>query len=338
MNIADINRYMADPLAPEGEQGPNGAVTVDEPTVEVAFPPSPVRNPGDTRRPQLLTIMVKNVGFLPSCMSLHLPNEEEVELEPWASTGEPTEDEVRINEIIDRLRVFSIGPQVLRLAPGESAPITISYSPTSLAYDGIHELPVLIKIEHGRSLRILLRGTTLPACTSYLHVPIPLALAPVAMGSPLDGPPVQTVDLVNVGEGDMAYEIDESAIATFNQRFGLGANLLTLIEGGGKGVVPGLGRISLRWQFVPLDAEERVIKLPVHWWDARRKGQRTSTVVSLTCCGYDSRCVMLQCFQKYIFREKAVKSRTIAVGPKRATPICPERHHSVIPIQTFRPY
>ena len=54
--------------------------------------------------------------------------------------------ELRQNEIIDRLKAFSLVPNpgtVMEVSAGESRPLVVTYSADSLSYGGIHDLPVL---------------------------------------------------------------------------------------------------------------------------------------------------------------------------------------------------
>ena len=44
--------------------------------------PEPLGNP-----PQVVLIQIENPGLLPASFSVHLPNERDIELEPWADEG-----------------------------------------------------------------------------------------------------------------------------------------------------------------------------------------------------------------------------------------------------------
>ena len=55
--------------------------------------------------------------------------------------------ELRQNEIIDRLKAFTISPDpgtVIEVSAGERKTLRIAYSADSLLYGGIHDLPVLV--------------------------------------------------------------------------------------------------------------------------------------------------------------------------------------------------
>lgn len=56
--------------------------------------------------------------------------------------------ELRQNEIIDRLKAFTITPDpgtVIEVSAGERKTLKISYSADSLLYGGVHDLPVLVR-------------------------------------------------------------------------------------------------------------------------------------------------------------------------------------------------
>lgn len=68
--------------------------------------------------------------------------------------------ELRQNEIIDRLKVFALTPEsgtVIGVSPGESQTLRIAYSADSLSYGGVHNLPVLVSL----SIRHMPTGHTL---------------------------------------------------------------------------------------------------------------------------------------------------------------------------------
>ena len=110
-------------------------------------------------------------------------NELDVEIEQWADAGEPTEDELRQNSIIDA-RLFDIEPKEASLPEGETVTIRISYSYSSTEYGGDHCIPVLFKLSKGKQIRLWLRGRTLPPNQARLFVPVANAvkLHPVGLG------------------------------------------------------------------------------------------------------------------------------------------------------------
>ena len=101
------------------------------------FVPEPLGNP-----PQVVLIQIENPGLLPASFSVHLPNERDIELEPWADEGEPSPEVVMVNKIIDELKCFDISPRQASLEPGGSCTLRIAYVPSSREFDGKHTLPI----------------------------------------------------------------------------------------------------------------------------------------------------------------------------------------------------
>ncbi|CAM9332987.1 unnamed protein product, partial [Hapterophycus canaliculatus] len=119
-------------------------------------------------------MQVSNPGFLPTSLTVKLPNAKPVEMETWANEGEPTADELRQNEIIDRLKAFTLNPEpgtVMEVSAGEGRPLSIAYSADSLSYGGVHDLPVLVSVKEGRHFWLDLKGTTVPPQSPLLYVP-----------------------------------------------------------------------------------------------------------------------------------------------------------------------
>ncbi len=78
--------------------------------------------------------------------------------------------ELRQNEIIDRLKAFSLIPDpgtVIEVSAGEGRPLVITYSADSLSYGGIHDLPVLASITISWTI---LRDLPLSYCSSFVSI------------------------------------------------------------------------------------------------------------------------------------------------------------------------
>ena len=58
--------------------------------------------------------------------------------------------ELRQNEVIDRLKAFTLTPDpgtVIEVSAGERKTLRIAYSADSLLYGGVHDLPVLVSTD-----------------------------------------------------------------------------------------------------------------------------------------------------------------------------------------------
>lgn len=115
---------------------------------------------------QTIVLQLRNNGYLTTSYSMSLPNEKTLELETWCDEEEPSAEHNRLVSIIEELKVFSIEPKQATLDPGESCQLTITYNHSSLKYDGVHNLPVLVKLTQGKQFYIDLIGYTLPSPSS----------------------------------------------------------------------------------------------------------------------------------------------------------------------------
>lgn len=146
----------------------------------------------------------------------------EVELEPWAEVGEPTDEDLAQNAIIDA-KVFDIQPRRGSLGAGESTTLRLHYNYNTLAQGGRHQVYVTLKLDKGKQVRILLRGRTLEPSVPLLHLGDPTCLhtlAPVPIG--VVSPPVQSVPLYNAGGAPLRFMVDDAplrALADANYGF-----------------------------------------------------------------------------------------------------------------------
>jgi hypothetical protein len=112
---------------------------------------------------QVITVRLRNHGYLKTSFHFHLPNEKQLELENWCDEEDPSEELNRLICIIEELKLFSIEPKEKDLLPGESCELKISYRHTSLKYDGLHNIPILVKIAQGKMFYVNVKGQTLAA-------------------------------------------------------------------------------------------------------------------------------------------------------------------------------
>ena len=118
----------------------------------------------------------------------------DIELEQWADVGEPTELQLRQNSIIDQ-RLFELEPRTGELSPGETMILRLSYSYNCLDFGGDHVVPITMKLDKGKQIKIWLRGRTLPRGYGRLFLPSPLltSINPTRIGQ--QAPPAQMVQV-----------------------------------------------------------------------------------------------------------------------------------------------
>jgi hypothetical protein len=125
LNISGINALLAQPLTPaevvfNAQSSPDRSVLQRFPT---AFLPSTVGT-----KAQSLLVQLHNPGLLAVTFSVHFPNERDIEMEQWATEGETTVEDLRQNDIIDRLQLFEVWPRYGQLQPGESVTLRLAYN------------------------------------------------------------------------------------------------------------------------------------------------------------------------------------------------------------------
>lgn len=255
--------------------------------VPLCFIPEPLGS-----RPQVIILDLHNPGKLPTAFSLHLPNERDVELEPWADEGEPTETDVRINRILDELKCFDVEPRGGRtLLPGASASVRLSYSFLSREFEGIHRLPILLRVAQGKQIWLDLVGQTLaPADEPRLLIPRSdprthrVKLSPVAVGTPPELAPLQCIELCNVGSAGLDYTVETPTVidkvAADGRRRPTTNDMLLKIENNIGDLGPRAAS-KLRVRFLPLE---------IATYEARLDVRTSSSSVPLTLVleGYDS--------------------------------------------------
>ncbi|GMH93769.1 hypothetical protein TL16_g12719, partial [Triparma laevis f. inornata] len=252
------------------------------PTFNLPFTPAPLKSPE-----QVLFLELRNPAHLPVKFSIHLPNEKSIELETWADEGEPTEEEVKINKIIDEIKCFDVFPREGELKSGESMTVRVSYKYNNLEYGGRHELPLLLRIFQGKQFWVKCIGRTLEKeepCLLPRTVNGLTSLYPVAMGTRPHEAPLQVTELMNVSGRPFDYKVDMKAVAKFNEENGYGLELLKLENPSGR--IASFKSVMLRWRFLPLEAKLYELDLPVKMIDGKNV---VKSILKFSCKGYDPR-------------------------------------------------
>eukprot|EP00752_Nemacystus_decipiens_P004480 g4092.t1 len=157
-----------------------------------------------------------------------------------------------------------------------------------------------VSIKEGRHFWLDLKGTTVPPQFPMLYVPTGLRrqyiLEPVAVGTPLNETPLQTTELLNVGEAAVSFKVDSNGIKRANNSQGHGMPVFRLEEK--TGTIPGGGSTFLRWRFLPLEAKEYVLRVTVRTTEHHDdppcerfedRPEEKSLEITLRGVGYDPR-------------------------------------------------
>ncbi|XP_016402849.1 coiled-coil domain-containing protein 108-like, partial [Sinocyclocheilus rhinocerous] len=98
--------------------------------------------------PSSILLLFKNPGSIPVEWSFLLPEDQQIELEYWAETGDFSPSELHPMKIQDH-RLFSISPHSGKLLPGQQRTVRFTYRHD---FVGTDRLPVLLKLSHGREI------------------------------------------------------------------------------------------------------------------------------------------------------------------------------------------
>eukprot|EP00163_Fabomonas_tropica_P000177 TRINITY_DN10121_c0_g1_i2.p1 TRINITY_DN10121_c0_g1~~TRINITY_DN10121_c0_g1_i2.p1 ORF type:complete len:1868 (-),score=465.54 TRINITY_DN10121_c0_g1_i2:72-5675(-) len=208
--------------------------------------------------------LFQNTSAMPISFAIKMPNDIEVLPEHWVDTGEPTEEELQHNMILDS-QIFTISPKTGTIAPNELVEVTLTYS-HNIA--GVHQLPVMIVVDKGKRVRLHFTGETfwptqqVVAFDRTVHEFDPVSLA-------CTHPPVQSVIIHNPGNGFMDYALDAGQLEQITKD-NYGYEVLSCENPSGR-LAPG-ERTKLRFIFQPI--EEKVYEFDVTVSDPNGKAVR----------------------------------------------------------------
>ncbi|KAG4054628.1 hypothetical protein PC123_g10262 [Phytophthora cactorum] len=321
----EINKYLAAPLIKEEDKltrsttaiGDSSSPESDDLGEEnmmkrfaLPFSPAPLES-----RTERVFLKLRNPGNLVVQYHLRLPKEGTVEIEHWAETGAPSAEEVRLNSIIDS-KVFSISPRRATLLPHQSILLTLSYSYTSEALDGEHNLPLFLEVEKGKKVVLELQGRTLKHKDPKLFLPSqvfhlspvtigefrrgflpPPALARHVVSSSGDGddfsdrheqsrvgrPPVQQIEVFN--RGDSALRLDIGSVS-FKQVNAANYGYQVLACRSNSEIIPAKSSIFLDIKFNPIKEGTIEVPLLLKAHGLMGKGYKEMVEITVVATGY----------------------------------------------------
>jgi hypothetical protein len=164
-----------------------------------------------SHKPRKVTLTVKNVGGVPAEWSFKLPNDSEIELEPWADPGEPTPEQAFEQHILDN-NIFMIEPKTGSLLPGEQTDVNVYYVSKEVDF---HHLKVFLQISNGKPLILHFKGETLSRrahlrlCKDEFHIP------PVPIG--LEWSVTYPIEIKNLGITKLKYKVELDNLEKLNE-------------------------------------------------------------------------------------------------------------------------
>ena len=168
-------------------------------------------------KPRKIVITIQNIGGTDLNWNFKLPSDSQIEVEPWADPGEPTDEEAFEKAILER-KIFAIHPRNGFLKPGDLCDIELIYSPGNEEEYTLekkmdrkvsekHFLQVVLQILNGKPLLIHFKGMTLAPMEGLLAVrKNNYTLPDVPIGSLI--PVTFPIEISNVGNTNVLYKID----------------------------------------------------------------------------------------------------------------------------------
>ncbi|XP_028993480.1 cilia- and flagella-associated protein 65 [Betta splendens] len=224
--------------------------------------------------PSTFVLMFHNPGSVPVDWAFLFPEDQQIELEYWAQTGELDSTDFSHMHIQDN-HLFNISPRTGTLQPGQQRAVLLTYSHT---FVGIDRISVVLKLSHGREILLNFEGVTVERHRPYLHfVSDQHVLSPISIGD--TSPPKQVFEVHNAGAVLVHYEVDTSVLSQL-QVENFNHPVLCCLNPEGE-VLPGKVA-TLEWIFSPLEPRMYHMEIPIHIQDG------DSILMRIEGCGLDT--------------------------------------------------
>ncbi|XP_073768570.1 cilia- and flagella-associated protein 65 isoform X2 [Danio rerio] len=219
--------------------------------VDFSFSASPLGS-----EPSSVLLLFKNPGSIPVEWSFLFPEDQQIELDYWAESGDFSASELHLMKIQDH-RLFSISPRSGRLQPGQQKTVQFMYRHD---FVGTDRLPVLLKLSHGREILLNFIGVTVERDRRYIHLSSNRHIfAPVPIGC--FSPPKQVFELYNAGTLPLRYHMDTTPLEELMEE-NFSHPVLQCLNPAAE-VKPGHSAM-LEWIFSPLEAKTYTVDVPIH--------------------------------------------------------------------------
>nr|XP_057938965.1 cilia- and flagella-associated protein 65 [Doryrhamphus excisus] len=198
-----------------------------------------------------------NPGCIPVDWTFLFPEDQQVDFRHWTQAEELCHDELHQMKVAE---LFNISPRTGTLLSGQQRAVQFSYSHIMV---GTHQLPIILKISHGREILLHFQGVTVDQERPYLYfLSRHHVFTPVMIGDLTS--PVQTYDLYNGGDIPVHYEVDELVLSQLQEN-SFNHPLLCCLNPVGD-IQPGK-MASLEFIFSPLEAKMHSVDIPIHIQD-----------------------------------------------------------------------
>ncbi|XP_033474057.2 cilia- and flagella-associated protein 65 [Epinephelus lanceolatus] len=224
--------------------------------------------------PSTFVFMFHNPGSIPVDWAFLFPEDQQIELEYWAETGEFSSTELHQMKVQDN-HLFSVTPRSGTLLPGQQMAVRFTYSHD---FAGTDRLPVVFKLSYGREIWLNFQGVTVERDRPYLHFASKRHVFTSVTIRDYT-PPRQMYELHNGGAVPVHYEVDTAVLSQL-QAHNFNHPVLCCLNPEGE-VLPGMTAM-LEWIFSPLEAKKYQMEIPIHVQDG------DSTLVRFEGCGFNS--------------------------------------------------
>ncbi|CAJ1071355.1 cilia- and flagella-associated protein 65 isoform X4 [Xyrichtys novacula] len=206
--------------------------------------------------PSTFMLMFHNPGPLPVDWSFLFPEDQQMELDYWAETGEFSSTELYQMKVQDNQQ-FNIFPRSGTLFPDQQRAVYFSYSHD---FAGTDRFPVVFRVSNGSEMMLNFRGVTVDKDEPYLHFASKHhTFTSVPVGE--SHPPRQVYELHNGGAVPVHYQVDRAMLLEL-QVDNFNHSLLRCINP--EGVVQPGGTAVLEWIFSPLEAKVYRMDVFIH--------------------------------------------------------------------------
>ncbi|NXI43348.1 CFA65 protein, partial [Galbula dea] len=206
--------------------------------------------------PTFVMLLLENKGVVPVEWAFLFPSDQKMDMEHWAEDVEFSPYELDQMRIQDN-QLFSVSPKSGKLLPGQEESVQLSHRHDFIGTDN---LPVLLKVSHGREILLNFCGVTVEQDQRYIHFTSTKHLfTPIAIGT--SNPPKQIYELYNGGSVSVTFEVQLDNIAMIQEENFQHPVFVCLTPRGE--ILPGTtGHIE--WVFSPLEARMYSVDIPIH--------------------------------------------------------------------------
>ncbi|XP_061775397.1 cilia- and flagella-associated protein 65 [Nerophis ophidion] len=226
--------------------------------------------------PSTFVLVFHNPGCIPVEWTFLFPDDQQVDFKQWTQAQELCHNELHQMEVVE---LFNISPLSGMLLSGQQRAVQFSYSHVLV---GTHQLPIVLKISHGREILLHFQGVTLEQERPFLYfLTRHHVFTPVMIGDLTS--PVQMYALYNGGGIPVHYEVDAGVLSQLQEN-NFNQPLLSCLNPVGE-ILPGK-TASLEFIFSPLEAKMHSMDIPIHIQDG------DTTLLRFDCCGLGPQTVL----------------------------------------------